>query len=101
MPLLGNLEKHKKLFLIFLMMCCGYIFVQEYPNKPVKIFGHGTGSTADYLSRMMAQKLTEKCNQPVILDSCSGAGGNHVVNNLGYPYRVQNAGGMSRQLYAL
>ncbi|MEI7428435.1 MAG: tripartite tricarboxylate transporter substrate binding protein [Betaproteobacteria bacterium] len=75
MLLLGDLEKHKKLFLIFLMMCCGHIYAQEYPNKPVKIFGHGPGSTADYLSRIMAQKLTEKWNQPVIVDSRSGAGG--------------------------
>jgi tripartite-type tricarboxylate transporter receptor subunit TctC len=75
MPLFGNLEKHKKLFLIFLMMCCGQIYAQEYPNKPVKIFGHGPGSTADYLSRIVAQKLTEKWNHPVIIDSRSGAGG--------------------------
>lgn len=75
MTLLGNVEKHKKLFLIFLMMCCGHIYAQEYPNKPVKIFGHGPGSTADYLSRLMAQKLTEKWNQPVIVDNRAGAGG--------------------------
>jgi len=75
MPLLGNVEKHKKLFLILLMMCCGHIYAQEYPNKPVKIFGHGPGSTADYLSRLMAQKLTEKWNQPVIVDNRAGAGG--------------------------
>jgi len=75
MPLLGNVEKYKNLFLILLMMCCGHIYAQEYPNKPVKIFGHGPGSTADYLSRIMAQKLTEKWNQPVIVDSRSGAGG--------------------------
>jgi tripartite-type tricarboxylate transporter receptor subunit TctC len=75
MPLLGNLEKHKKLFLILLMMCCGHIYAQEYPNKPVKIFGHGPGSTADYLSRIMAQKLSEKWNQPVIVDNRAGAGG--------------------------
>lgn len=75
MPLLGNLEKHKKLFLIFLMTCCGHIYAQEFPNKPVKIFGQGPGSTADYLSRLMAQKLTEKWNQPVIVDNRAGAGG--------------------------
>ena len=75
MLLLGNLEKHKKLFLIFLMMCCGHVYAQEFPNKPVKIYGHGPGSTADYLSRVMAQKLSEKWNQPVIVDNRAGAGG--------------------------
>jgi hypothetical protein len=53
------------------------------------------------LSRIMAQKSTEKWKQPVILDSCSGPGGNHVVNNLWYPYRDQTTVGISRQLYAL
>src|SRR5207249_7839877 len=39
------------------------------------IFGQGTGSTADYLSRYIAQKLTERWGQPVIVDSRAGAGG--------------------------
>ena len=75
MPFLDSLNKHKKLFLILLMMCCGHIYAQDYPNKPVKIYGHGPGSTADYLSRVMSQKLTEKWSQPVIVDNRAGAGG--------------------------
>jgi len=46
-----------------------------YPNKPIRIFGQGTGSTADYLSRYIAQKLGERWGQPVIVDSRAGAGG--------------------------
>ena len=46
-----------------------------YPSKPIRIYGQGTGSTADYLSRYIAQKLTERWGQPVIVDSRSGAGG--------------------------
>jgi len=46
-----------------------------YPSKTIRIFGQGTGSTADYLSRYVAQKLTERWGQPVIVDSRSGAGG--------------------------
>jgi len=47
----------------------------SYPNKTIRIFGQGTGSTADYLSRYIAQKLTERWGQPVIVDSRAGAGG--------------------------
>ena len=46
-----------------------------FPSKPIRIFGQGTGSTADYLSRYLAQKLTERWGQPVIVDSRAGAGG--------------------------
>jgi tripartite-type tricarboxylate transporter receptor subunit TctC len=46
-----------------------------YPNKPIHIFGQGTGSTADYLSRYLAQRLLERWGQPVIVDSRAGAGG--------------------------
>jgi tripartite-type tricarboxylate transporter receptor subunit TctC len=47
----------------------------SFPSKPIRIFGQGTGSTADYLSRYLAQKLTERWKQPVIVDSRAGAGG--------------------------
>ena len=46
-----------------------------YPSRTIRIFGQGTGSTADYLSRYIAQKLTERWGQPVIVDSRAGAGG--------------------------
>ena len=46
-----------------------------YPSKTIRIFGQGTGSTADYLSRYIAQKLQERWGQPVIVDSRAGAGG--------------------------
>jgi len=46
-----------------------------FPSKSIRIFGQGTGSTADYLSRYLAQKLQERWGQPVIVDSRAGAGG--------------------------
>ncbi len=46
-----------------------------FPARPVRIFGQGTGSTADYLSRYLSQRLHERWGQPVIVDSRSGAGG--------------------------
>jgi tripartite-type tricarboxylate transporter receptor subunit TctC len=47
----------------------------SFPSKPIRIFGQGTGSTADYLSRYLSQKLQERWGQPVIVDSRAGAGG--------------------------
>src|SRR5882672_3862641 len=46
-----------------------------FPSKSIRIFGQGTGSTADYLSRYVGQKLGERWGQPVIVDSRAGAGG--------------------------
>ena len=47
----------------------------SFPSRTIRIFGQGTGSTADYLSRYVAQKLTGRWGQPVIVDSRAGAGG--------------------------
>src|SRR5881394_1933657 len=47
----------------------------SYPSRTIRIYGQGMGSTADYLSRYLAQKLQERWSQPVIVDSRSGAGG--------------------------
>ena len=46
-----------------------------YPTKPVRLFGQGTGSTADYLARFLSQRLSERWGQPVVVDSRAGAGG--------------------------
>ncbi len=46
-----------------------------YPSKPIRIFGQGGGSTADYLSRYIGQRLTERWGQPVLIDNRAGAGG--------------------------
>lgn len=47
----------------------------NYPSKPIRVMGQGTGSTADYLSRFVGQKLTEHWGQSVVVDNRSGAGG--------------------------
>src|ERR671929_1121402 len=47
----------------------------SFPSKTIRIYGQGMGSTADYLSRYLAQRLQERWGQPVIVDSRSGAGG--------------------------
>jgi tripartite-type tricarboxylate transporter receptor subunit TctC len=52
----------------------------SFPSKSIRIYGQGTGSTADYLSRYIAQKLSERWGQPVIVDSSAGAGGTIPTN---------------------
>lgn len=47
----------------------------QFPSKPIRIMGQGAGSTADYLSRYIGQKLTERWQQAVVVDNRAGAGG--------------------------
>ena len=50
---------------------------QDFPNKPVKILVPQTpGGASDALARIVAQKLSEKWGQPVVVDNRAGAGGN-------------------------
>jgi tripartite-type tricarboxylate transporter receptor subunit TctC len=48
-----------------------------YPGKPIRmIVNFPPGGTVDVLTRTVAQKLTEKWGQPVVVDNRAGAGGN-------------------------
>lgn len=48
-----------------------------FPDKPVKILVPQTpGGASDTLARIMAQKLSEKWGQPVVVENKPGAGGN-------------------------
>ncbi|MBY0267504.1 MAG: tripartite tricarboxylate transporter substrate binding protein [Burkholderiales bacterium] len=47
----------------------------KYPSRPIRIMGQGAGSTADYLSRYIGQRLGERWGQPVVVDNRAGAGG--------------------------
>ncbi len=47
----------------------------NFPNRPIRVMGQGVGSTADYLSRFLGQRLTEKWGQAVVVDNRAGAGG--------------------------
>lgn len=50
---------------------------QDFPSRPVKILVPQTpGGASDALARIMAQKLSDKWGQPVVVENRAGAGGN-------------------------
>jgi len=54
----------------------GYVEAAEYPNKPIRfLMPHPVGAGMDFVSRTVANKLTEAWGQQVIIDSRPGAGG--------------------------
>ena len=49
---------------------------QGFPDKPVKIIvAAGTASSPDSIGRLVAEKLTEKWHQPVVVENAPGLGG--------------------------
>jgi len=50
---------------------------QEFPSRPVRmVIPIGPGSSMDITGRVVAQKMNESWNQPVVVDNRPGAGGN-------------------------
>ena len=49
---------------------------QDYPTKPIRFYvGFTPGGSADLLSRFIAQKLSERLGQPVVVEQKMGATG--------------------------
>ena len=63
----------------FFLICLfsGIAHAQDYPTRPIKwIVGYPPGGTTDVLARLMAQGLSEKLGQQVIVENKPGAGNN-------------------------
>ncbi len=71
--------------LLALSLLCGLALLptagasaDDYPQRPVQIItGASPGGTGDTLARLMAQKLSEKWGQPVVVVNRPGA--NHRI----------------------
>lgn len=51
---------------------------QDFPSRPITlIHGFAAGGTADAISRLLAQPMSEILKQPVIVEQRPGAGGNN------------------------
>jgi tripartite-type tricarboxylate transporter receptor subunit TctC len=57
----------------------------DYPNRPIRwIVGYPPGGTTDLLARLMAQWLSQRLGQQVVVDNKAGAG-----NNIGTEFAIK------------
>lgn len=74
----ANSRKFLKLFVLIYFIFCNSIFsfANDFPSKPIKIVvAFPPGGATDVIARLIAQKLSEKLKQPVIVENKVGAGG--------------------------
>src|SRR5437879_8136514 len=75
------------LLVAVLAVAAGLAQSQQYPTKPVRIIApFAPGGGTDFIARLIAQKLTERLGQQVIVENKPGAGG-----NLGAEFAVKSA----------
>lgn len=86
-----KMNQYRKFFRIMLVVCVavmGSIFFPaqaQYPERTVTlVVPQAPGGASDALARILAQKLSEKWGQSVVVENRAGAGGNlglsHVAN---------------------
>jgi len=65
------------LFLIAALVVFSNVSAQTYPAKPVRmVVPWAPGGTTDILGRVIAQKMSDKWGQPVVVENRGGAAGN-------------------------
>lgn len=102
-----QINRFVAVFLITLFSGLGLAHAADYPTRPIKwIVAYPPGGTTDVLARLMAQSLSEKLGQQVIVENKPGAGNNigteSVINATpdGYTMLLVNpANGINATLY--
>ena len=62
------------------LACLGQAQAQGFPSKPIKlIIPHAAGGNSDTFGRILAQKLSERIGQQVVVENKVGAGGTIAV----------------------
>ncbi len=60
-----------------LLFAAGAVFAQAYPSRPIRIVVPASPATSlDALTRSLAQAVSPKLGQPVVIENMPGAGGN-------------------------
>jgi tripartite-type tricarboxylate transporter receptor subunit TctC len=66
----------KTLLAVVLALCSGLIHSQSYPTKPIKFMaGYPPGGGIDNVARALAEKLTPRLGQQIVVENRPGAGG--------------------------
>jgi tripartite-type tricarboxylate transporter receptor subunit TctC len=65
------------IFLLGFCLTTGPVSADNYPSRPIRLLhGFAAGGAADTLSRIVADGLSKKLGQPIIVEAKPGAGGN-------------------------
>jgi len=71
------------LFSISLLIACGAVSAQDYPNKPVRmVVGSFPGGGPDFLARILAQGVTDGLGRQVVVDNRGNGAGELVSRSL-------------------
>lgn len=80
-------------------LAAGSAMAQAWPSKPIRIVvPYGAGSSPDVIARIVAEKLSPRLGQPVVIENRAGGGGNNGTGAVakaagdGYTYVISTNG---------
>ncbi len=87
------------------VLLCGTAVAQQFPNRRITIImGFAAGSSNDIIARLIAGKMSDKLNVPVIVENRPGANQLNAIRTLlgsppdGYTLFVGNSGALAQNL---